>query len=607
MGSCSYTLTKPCNVSSGLPHFTVHTQNEHRGSNKKVSYVRAVVIDVNGITVILGKGHTVQVNGTAVVPPVTSIRGVKIYMSGKFVVLETSFNLRVRFDGNHHADVTLPTSYNGLLCGMCGNFNGNPDDDNLKPDNTPAANTNELGDSWQVADSDPDCTDGTEEEDCDVKVEEEATKPTSCGMITDLNGIFKPCHSVVSPEPYFESCVFDMCATGGETVALCQAIETYADMCAAAGVPIEWRTNTFCPLKCLPGSHYTPCGPACPQPSCQNPAGHSGSCSLPCVEGCICDTGLILSGDKCVPLSQCGCTDDDGKYRPVGDTWFTKADCSEQCKCAGNNNISCESWQCSPAQECKVVEGVLGCHSTGKGVCHVAGDPHYYTFDVLSCTANSTYSPCMSSCPASCANLAAPSECEVTSCVEGCQCATGFVMSEGTCVPYAQCGCTFLNRYYPLKEKFVTEDCSQSCECSSTGAVCEPKTCQDGYVCTIYNFKRDCYKASPCLSYPCLNEGTCQDSGNNTYTCLCAEGFEGTNCEREAIPPTGGGLETKWIILIAVLVPVAVIIITVTTVVLVCKKKTMKKKNNEKNISMESTSVPYTNIDNQKKVKVTAF
>uniref|UniRef100_A0A3B4FS14 VWFD domain-containing protein n=1 Tax=Pundamilia nyererei TaxID=303518 RepID=A0A3B4FS14_9CICH len=304
-------------------------------------------------------------------------------LHGKFVVLETSFNLRVRFDGNHHADVTLPTSYNGLLCGMCGNFNGNPNDDNLKPDNTPAANTNELGDSWQVADSDPDCTDGTEEEDCDVKVEEEATKPTSCGMITDPNGMKStyPCHSVVSPEPYFESCVFDMCATGGETVALCQAIETYADMCAAAGVPIEWRTNTFCPLKCPPGSHYTSCGPACPQPSCQNPAGHSGSCDLPCVEGCICDTGLILSGDKCVPISQCGCTDGDGKYRPVG------ADCSEQCKCAGNNNISCESWQCSPAQECKVVEGVLGCHSTvsyptsGKGVCHVAGDPHYYTFD----------------------------------------------------------------------------------------------------------------------------------------------------------------------------------------------------------------------------------
>ena len=59
-------------------------------------------------------------------------------------------------------------------------------------------------------------------------------------------GIFKPCHSVVDPEPYFGNCVYDMCATGGQTVALCQAIESYADMCAAANVPIPWRNSTFC-------------------------------------------------------------------------------------------------------------------------------------------------------------------------------------------------------------------------------------------------------------------------------------------------------------------------------------------------------------------------
>lgn len=59
-------------------------------------------------------------------------------------------------------------------------------------------------------------------------------------------GIFKECHKVVPPEPFFESCVFDMCATGGEVVALCQAIESYADMCAANGVPIDWRDSKFC-------------------------------------------------------------------------------------------------------------------------------------------------------------------------------------------------------------------------------------------------------------------------------------------------------------------------------------------------------------------------
>lgn len=61
MGACSYTLTELCNASSGLPYFTVATQNEHRGSNKKVSYVKAVLVTVTGVSVVLGKGRTVQV------------------------------------------------------------------------------------------------------------------------------------------------------------------------------------------------------------------------------------------------------------------------------------------------------------------------------------------------------------------------------------------------------------------------------------------------------------------------------------------------------------------------------------------------------------------
>ncbi|KAM4612410.1 zonadhesin, like [Polymixia lowei] len=1265
MGACSYTLTKPCNETSGLPYFTVDTQNEHRGSNRKVSYVRAVVINVYETTVVLGKGRKLQVNGTQVTPPLTLTNGIKIYLSGKFVVLETNFGLRVRFDGNHHADVTLPTSYNGLLCGMCGNFNGQPKDDNIKPDGKPASNTNELGDSWQVPDERPDCTNGGGQEPCDKDVEEEAEKPTSCGMITDVNGIFRPCHAAVPPGPYFENCVFDMCATGGQTVALCQAVESYADMCAAAGVPITWRNNTFCPLKCPPGSHYEPCGPACSQPSCQNPSGSGGSCSQPCVEGCVCDPGLILSGDRCIPPSECGCTDKDGNYRPVGDSWFTEADCSERCKCNGYSNTTCEPWQCSPAQECKVLEGVLGCHSTGKGVCHVAGDPHYYTFDgvmhtymgtctytlvdtcnatnvtpfkivakneergqpeasyvrsvtvylprddvvtlqksrrvlvngrrvrtplslsgsgtkvltsgvyslldtdfglqvkfdgvhhleitvpgeyfdkvcgmcgnynhnssddnlmpnkkpakdviqlgnswksegdsdpgcqpdtrpdvhpnctaaeeglyeatcaevilsdrfepchallppeaflgncvydmceydgmqatlcdnveayaqacqsagvtvrwrnntfcplpcpsnshysdctppcpptcsdlfpifchlppsacvegclcdagfvlsdgrcvplsecgcvskdgeyhdlgdtwltdkcadqcvcnlggaitckdykcnansvcdldkfgdryckptkfdkcsisgdphyrtfdrfthhfqgpytyvltqdhnlqgslqplvvrgknirrggsrrvsfldqmfikvygvdvrflqrktvlvngervapplspvdglsitmnsrqvqlttdfgltvrfdgrshgeitlpatyknavrglcgnydgitrneymmpngrvtrnlnefgnswrvsdrqaegprtrelpqrvhlhrrevetdpdtgfetsgcsqaqlndysgakqcgaltdpagpfaachdtlppktyqddcvfdlcaeqgnaalrcasydvyavacqeagvrmgnwrqqldcVMSCAANSTYAPCMTACPASCADLAAPSECDLTSCVEGCRCDSGFVMSEGSCVPYTGCGCTFLNRYYLLNERFVTEDCAQSCECTATGAACQPKACQAGHVCAIYDLKRDCYKASPCLSSPCENQGTCTEAGNSSYTCQCTEGFEGSNCEMEKTeesPGGGGGLETKWIIVIVVVV-VATVIIIVTVVCVYRWKTKNKKKSYETNKLGMHSSVPYQNVDDLKK------
>ncbi|XP_048883722.1 IgGFc-binding protein-like [Brienomyrus brachyistius] len=378
-GSCSYTLTQPCNATSGLPYFSVDTQNEHRGTNKHISYVRAVVVKTQGLEIVLGKGRRTLVNGVRVTPPVSLPGGVKVYLSGTFMVLETDFGLRVRYDGNHHADVTLPSSYRGLLCGLCGNYNDQPSDDNLKPDGKPEPNTDLLGESWQVPDNRTDCSHDGGVDKCDEKVESEAKKPTSCGMITDPNGIFKPCHSVVPPDVYYENCIYDQCGTSGDTVALCQALQSYADLCAQAGVSISWRNNTFCPLKCPVGSHYTPCGTACP-PTCQV-LDSANTCYQPCVEGCVCDTGLVLSGDKCVPLSQCGCTDKDNNYHPVGDAWFPVPDCSERCVCKGHNSIACDPWQCGPAQVCSVQEGQLGCHSTGQGVCHVAGDPHYYTFD----------------------------------------------------------------------------------------------------------------------------------------------------------------------------------------------------------------------------------
>lgn len=73
----------------------------------------------------------------------------------------------------------------------------------------------------------------------------------------------------------------------------------------------------------------------------------------------------------------------------------------------------------------------------------------YWVVD-LQCGPNSNYKTCMTACPASCADLAAPSECEQTMCLEGCQCDPGFTMSGNECVPYNECGCNFLGRYYTV-------------------------------------------------------------------------------------------------------------------------------------------------------------
>lgn len=32
---------------------------------------------------------------------------------------------------------------------------------------------------------------------------------------------------------------------------------------------------------------------------------------------------------------------------------------------------------------------------------------------------------------------------------------------------------------------------------------------------------------------PCKHGGTCTNTGQGSYTCTCAEGYSGTNCEEE--------------------------------------------------------------------------
>lgn len=67
----------------------------------------------------------------------------------------------------------------------------------------------------------------------------------------------------------------------------------------------------------------------------------------------------------------------------------------------------------------------------------------------LVCPANTVYQSCMTPCPASCANLAAPGDCEGP-CVEGCASLPGYVYSGAQSLPLAHCGCTHNGIYYQV-------------------------------------------------------------------------------------------------------------------------------------------------------------
>lgn len=80
---------------------------------------------------------------------------------------------------------------------------------------------------------------------CSPSEEESAIK--QCAILTQLGGPFQPCHAVLLPRTYFESCVYDQCATGGSTEQLCNDLGAYAAACAEAGVALgDWSAGTVC-------------------------------------------------------------------------------------------------------------------------------------------------------------------------------------------------------------------------------------------------------------------------------------------------------------------------------------------------------------------------
>ncbi|KAG8136358.1 hypothetical protein E2320_009309 [Naja naja] len=147
-----------------------------------------------------------------------------------------------------------------------------------------------------------------------------------------------------------------------------------------AKIPMSWETAGRCPMQKIPcgdHSHYNVCATSCPA-TCSNPLA-PWNCTKPCVEGCECDKGFVLSGAQCVPREDCGCVSGD-QYYEKGET-FWQPDCVGQCRCENNGTLSCRPDGCKNDQVCKVQNGILGCYNPDKVTCHIYGDPHYVTFD----------------------------------------------------------------------------------------------------------------------------------------------------------------------------------------------------------------------------------
>uniref|UniRef100_A0A3B3XU29 VWFD domain-containing protein n=1 Tax=Poecilia mexicana TaxID=48701 RepID=A0A3B3XU29_9TELE len=382
-GTCEYQLAGLCSQHAGLVPFNVTVQNDNRGS-KAVSYTKTVKISIHGATLIISKEYPykvlVSIDELASLP-LDYNNELTVFQSGRTAVLETVAGITVSFDWRSTVTISLPSTYQGVVCGLCGNYNGKAQDDLSMPSGQTAPDGTRLGESWQVGLT-PGCSSVCQGPWCQAcsdsqkKVYEAAEY---CGIIADKAGPFRECHSHVDPTPYLEDCVYDVCQYHGHQGSVCDAVEVYVSECQSRGITIHsWRTNKFCPMKCPANSHYTLCATGCPT-TCASLTSFA-TCHRRCAEACECDQGYLLSGETCVPVGECGCSYG-GQYYKKGEAFYPEDKCMEKCTCGENGAVTCQEEKCRKGEVCKLLNGVKGCHPEGEAKCVASGDPHYTSFD----------------------------------------------------------------------------------------------------------------------------------------------------------------------------------------------------------------------------------
>uniref|UniRef100_A0A672M6D1 Si:dkey-239b22.1 n=1 Tax=Sinocyclocheilus grahami TaxID=75366 RepID=A0A672M6D1_SINGR len=362
-GTCRYVLATVCNDTTGLPHFQVDARNEAWHGLPVSITVEIFVIDKN-----------ININDNFVNLPILLDSGrVSVYSSAQYIFVSTDFGLSVGYSGSWAVDIIVPADYGGVTCGICGNFNGQSNDDFMTPSGALVRSADQFGASWKVEDELP-CNDGCGNH-CPL-CQDQTTSRSLCDIIRSREGPFSFCHVYVDPQAYFDDCVFDVCLSGNHNDVLCRSIQTYASACQSNNAVIyPWRESASF-ITCPENSHYELCGTDCGHTCASN---IDASCEHTCSEGCFCDDGLVRSGGLCVPVEQCGCLLN-GFYFNLEDSFWSDATCQQRCTCT-SSGLQCSHEPCSYSQACRPAAFQYSCQNIQRQTCTISGDPHYYTFD----------------------------------------------------------------------------------------------------------------------------------------------------------------------------------------------------------------------------------
>uniref|UniRef100_A0A4W3IFQ5 von Willebrand factor n=1 Tax=Callorhinchus milii TaxID=7868 RepID=A0A4W3IFQ5_CALMI len=351
-GKCQYVLVQDiCGDNAGTFRILV----EHTGCGLPGE-------ECSKIITVLYEGGELELYGREVnvKKSVPNDKDVQILRSGLYYLVVLDKKISILWDMGTRVSVQINGQYKDKVCGLCGNFDGNENNDLVGSGNQLEIESIDFGNSWTVnymcANTPSLCSDNSLKQ---------ALVESSCNIIK--SALFAECATLVNPQPYWEICMYDTCSCDatGECLCLCNAISGYAHECAQHGVVVHWRTANLCPISCEELNskrldyvcewRYNACAPACPV-SCQHP--EQTECPLTCVEGChaYCPSGTILDEDSqtCISPEHCPVCILEDKRIPSGQTTVVNKGTGrcQICLCNGTS-LHCED---CPAVEIPVPE-----------------------------------------------------------------------------------------------------------------------------------------------------------------------------------------------------------------------------------------------------------
>ncbi|XP_066408626.1 mucin-5AC [Molothrus aeneus] len=338
-GDCEYVLVQNYCGQQAMNQgtFRVITENIPCGTTG-TTCSKSIKVFLGNYELVLSDGHSDVIQRTPGGKMPFQVRSMGIYL-----VVDTTVGLILMWDKKTSIFIKLSPSFQGHVCGLCGNYDGNGNNDFTTRSQSVVGNVLEFANSWKVSSSCPNAN--RTQDPCTANPYRKAWAQKQCSIIT--SEVFAKCHSQVEPNEYYQACVDDACAcdTGGDCECFCTAVAAYAQACNELDICISWRTPSICPLFCdyynPQGEcewHYKPCGAPCMK-TCNNP---SGKClhEMRGLEGCYpqCPKNKPYFDEETMTcVSYCGCYEDGKNYKP-GVEMPSKQNC-ESCECTIHGKI----------------------------------------------------------------------------------------------------------------------------------------------------------------------------------------------------------------------------------------------------------------------------